>query len=180
MGSAPGAPVHPGIVEPKMVTTGTPTARPKCARPESLVTSTRQRERVAAAQYEGPSVMEVVNMSIQELEAKAQQVEARAATLAASRGERRDAYSTRTIAPVHGNGGQASGYAADAADAPTEWELERLAQELPVVEARRAEHIGKLATRIDSALRHVDGLSTHLDDLATRPAPPPLPSSRAR
>ena len=131
---------------------------------------------------EGPSVMEVVNMSIQELEAKAQQVEARAAQLA-SRAERPaegDGRAGRGRPPAYERAAEGGGYAVDTAAESSDWELARLAQELPVVEARRAQHIGKLATRIDSALRHVDGLSTHLDDLASRPAPPPLPSTRAQ
>ena len=153
-----------------------------------------QRQQQELEVYEGPSVMEVVNMSIAELEAKAQQVEARAASLAASRGyggwarspmrtEREDM--AREVARHSlARGGERdhpnSGYVGDPAVAPTPWELERLAQELPVVEARRAHHIARMATRIDSALRHVDGLSTHLDDLSARPAPPPLPSARVQ
>ena len=108
------------------------------------------------------SVMEVVDMSIQALEEKVHVVEERAAQLSHSRRPQ------RPPSPSRARG-------SPAAPPEGEWDASRLARELPAVEARRAQHMGKLHHRIDSALRHVDGLSAHLDDLQ-RPAPPPLPS----
>ncbi len=140
------------------------------------------------------SVREAASLSAEELEARTQEVEARsailtanrrcvirqrdasahsmpelwprAASLTASRGDSRQRDAYLSIRPRSHSGGElTSSYTADASRS-TEWQLERLAQEIPVVEAQRAEHIEKLTARMDSALRHVDGLSAHLEDLA--------------
>ena len=107
---------------------------------------------------ESPSAQQVVNMSVEELEQRAQEAEARAAELGRHARDR-----SITWAYAHSPSGSPE-RGIDRGESTAASLL--VSEQLPAaLAASRDKQIGQLAGQVDSALQYVDGLSVYLDDL---------------